>query len=136
MAKRVQQRCGRKHEASNRRAFAGRAQEEPGADLTGDSVAGLRAALRGLLVRLQGAPAPATPRRFERWCLEALHRGPDLDGPWAEADGPWCEAASVDAAAPKESPLIQSAPHEVVPLRSASVPGVLRVQLALRRRVP
>lgn len=86
-------------------------------------------------MRLQGAPAPAAPRRLERWCLETLHRGPDLDGPWAEADGPWGEAASVDAAAPKESPLDQSAPYEMVPLRSAAVPGVLRVQLALRRRV-
>lgn len=127
--------CGRKHEACDRRAFAGCAQEDPGAELTGDDVAGLQAALRGLMVRLQGAPAPAAPRRLERWCLETLHRGPDLAGPWAEADGPWGEAASVDAAAPKESPLDQSAPHEMVPLRSAAVPGVLRVQVALRRRV-
>ena len=104
--------------------------------MTVDGVVELRAALRGLLVRLQGAPAPAAPRRLERWCLEALHRGPDLDGPWAEADGPWREAASVDAAAPKGSLLDPSAQHEVVPLRSAAVPGMLRVQLALRRRVP
>lgn len=81
----------------------------------------IHAAFRSLMLHLQNAPYSTAPASLVGWCLEALHRGPDLEGSWMEVDN--------DA----PSRVAEDHPCEVLALRSVNVQGVLRVQLLLRR---